>query len=83
MMWLLTEVARLILRCIGLHFCYLHSAKSDKTGWKALYSADGWPQIQRHFEWEQMEYSSTDLNPIEHTFQLLKTKLAAEIHTNK
>ncbi len=71
-----------------------YSAKCFRTHWTALHSADGqWPKAycksnQRVFEGKEvdcyaMAKSITDLNPIEHAFHLLKTKLKGKCPKNK
>ncbi len=92
MMWLLTKAAGWILKCSGNIICSYH--KCFRTHWTALHSADGqWPKAycksnQRVFEGKEvdcyaMAKSITWLNPIEHAFHLLKTKLKGKCPKNK
>ncbi len=87
-----TEAARWILKCV---YYLPRFSQMEQSDWAALHSTNGrWPKTYSKsnpgvFEGKKKIYilqwpsQSPDLNPIEHAFHLLKTKLKAERPTNK
>ncbi len=77
LMWQRTEAAGRILKCIGI--------LSAQIRRRFIVQMDNDPKYTAKTtqEFLKVKSQSPDLNPIEHAFHLLKTKLKADRPTNK